>query len=165
MIDSTQTQTSIEMLAGTHPSGEAVIERVAVAQQEQANTYLLLASPVFVRGVARGDLIVAREKPKGAFEIKQHSGNLCVRVFSKRSIEGLEQQLTGEVEKLGGQLDIREQRVLVYSIHVSVGFKAIEALFDKHANEANEAIWYYGNVYDPNTGEPLNWWQPILNNQ
>jgi len=165
MTDSTNTQTSIEMLAGTHPSGEAVIERVAVAQQAQANTYLLLASPVFVRGVARGDLITQREKPKGAFEIKQHSGNLCVRVFSKRSVELIEQQLTGEVEKLGGQRDIREQRVLVYSIHVSVGFKTIEALFDKHVTENTEAVWYYGNVYDPNTGEPLNWWQSLLSNQ
>jgi len=22
--------------------------------------------------------------------------------------------------------------------------------------------WLYGNVYDPDSGEPLDWWQPIL---
>jgi hypothetical protein len=126
-----------------------------------------LRSPVFVRGIARADVIQQLEKPAGAFKVLRHSGNLCLRIFSKESFEtsrlaALEQALTSELEKLGGDLDVKETKVLVYSIHVSCGFSAIEKILSDQLSNYQDVAWFYGNVYDPESGEPLNWWQSIL---
>lgn len=157
---------SIELLAGKHPNGELIVERVQVAAQGEVNTYLLLKSPAFVRGVARGDLIQCKDTPKGSFTVLKHAGNLSVRIFSKEANEAFQQDLSSQLEKLGGDLDIHESRILVYSIHVSCGFneveKILEALVAKYSAPGKEINWLYGNVYDPETGEPLNWWQAIL---
>lgn len=155
-------ESTIELIAGRHPNGEIIVERVLVAPQQTANNYQLLKSPVFVRGIARADVIEAMASPKGGFKVQQHGGNLCVRVFSKEPIASLEQALTIEVEKLGGDLDVSEERALVYSVHVSCGFNAIETLFDQQLGNLPGVVWYYGNVYDPESGEPINWWQSIL---
>ncbi|MGK0440643.1 MAG: hypothetical protein ACJA0N_000438 [Pseudohongiellaceae bacterium] len=160
-------QTTVELLAGQHPSGEMVVERVLVTPQSENDSFLLLKSPVFVRGIARGDTIQKMAatddtSPKGAFRVLKHGGNLCVRVFSKENNDTLEQALTSELEKLGGDLDVHEQRVLVYSIHVSCGFTTVEKILDDLLKTNEQVNWLYGNVYDPANGEPLNWWQPIL---
>jgi hypothetical protein len=160
----------IELLAGQHPGGERVIEQVLVSAQPQVNAYQLLKSPVFARGVARADIIQLLQKPRGAFKIIQHSGNLCIRVFSKQgfshpSLNGLQHALTVGIEKLGGDLDVQQDRVLVYSIHVSCGFNEIEKLLTETLADQAEVAWYYGNVYHPETGQPLNWWQTILSSQ
>lgn len=155
-------ENTLELIAGRHPNGELIVERVLVAPQQAENSYQLLKSPVFVRGIARADVIEAMASPKGGFKVQQHGGNLCVRVFSKQPVASLEQALTIEVEKLGGDLDVSEERVLVYSIHVSCGFSAIETLFDQQLGNHPDVVWYYGNVYDPESGEPINWWQAIL---
>jgi hypothetical protein len=152
----------IELIAGRHPNGEYVVERILVNPQPEERTYQLLKSPVFVRGIARGDIVQQLDKPAGAFTVKKHVGNLCVRVLSKQSLTLLEQALTGEFEKLGGDLDVQEDKILVYSIHVGYGFDAIEKLLNEQLASYPEANWFYGNVYDPESGEPLNWWLPIL---
>ena len=156
------TEPALELMAGRHPNGEIIIERVLVAPQQQVNAYQLLKSPVFVRGIARGDIIQRMDKPRGAFKLEQHSGNLCIRVFGKQPLDRLEQSLTAEIEKLGGDRDVFEPRVLVYSIHVSCGFNKIEELLNQQLAAAADVSWFYGNVYDPQSGEPLNWWQAIL---
>ncbi|WP_339338968.1 DUF4265 domain-containing protein [uncultured Oceanicoccus sp.] len=158
---------TIELIAGRHPNGELVVEKVLVNPQSEENSYQLLKSPVFVRGIARADVIQSLEKPKGAFKVLKHGGNLCLRVFSKddfstTALSALEQALTSEIEKLGGDLDIKEPKALVYSIHVSCGFNAVEKILDDALSSYDDVAWFYGNVYDPETGEPLNWWQPIL---
>lgn len=158
---------TIELIAGRHPNGELVVEKVLVSPQSEANSYQLLKSPVFVRGIARADVIQSLEKSKGAFKVLKHGGNLCLRVFSKddfstTALSALEQALTSEIEKLGGDLDIKEPKALVYSIHVSCGFNAVEKILDDALSSYDDVAWFYGNVYDPETGEPLNWWQPIL---
>jgi hypothetical protein len=153
---------TIELVAGRHPNGDLVLEKLLVSPQEQENSFLLLKSPVFVRGIARADVIQQMAEPKGAFKILQHGGNLCIRVFGKQDLSALEQTLTLELEKLGGDLDVSQERLLVYSIHVSCGFNTIEEVLNKHTGNNDDIVWYYGNVYDPENGEPLNWWQPIL---
>lgn len=153
---------TIALMAGRHPNGEMIIEQVLVAPQPQADSFQVLKSPVFVRGIARADVIQPMESPEGAFKILQHGGNLCVRVFSKERLVSLEQALTPELEKLGGDLDVNSPRVLVYSIHVSCGFDAVEQILNQHVSNAEESAWLYGNVYDPDSGESLDWWQPIL---
>jgi hypothetical protein len=51
----------------------------------------------------------------------------------------------------------------VYSIHVAVGFREIEDVLDRIVGAAGDASWAYGNVYDPANGEPLDWWETLLN--
>ncbi len=157
------------MVAGRHPNGELIVERVLVNSLPDDGTYQLLKSPVFVRGICRADVIKPQDKPKGAFNVVQHSGNLCVRVFSKQGfdnpvMEALAASLSADIEKLGGDLDVQTPRALVYSIHVSCGFDNIEKLLNAALSDREDVAWYYGNVYDPETGEPLNWWQAILSN-
>ncbi len=154
-------EVTIELMAGTHPNGEVIVERLLVNPQPQLNSYQLLKSPVFVRGIARADVIQSLDKPKGGFKVLQHGGNLCVRVFSKVGIDALEQVLTPKLEKLGGDLDLKDKNALVYSIHVSCGFSEIEKILTDSV-PADTAAWFYGNVYHPETGEPLDWWKPIL---
>lgn len=153
---------SVELFAGQHPNGETIIERVLVSELKKANSYQILKSPVFVRGIARADVIQKMDAPEGAFKMLQNGGNLCVRVFSKKNISPLEQLLTPEFEKLDGDLDVKEQNALVYTIHVSCGFNTIEEILNKQIEIFGDSAWFYGNVYDPENGEPLDWWQAIL---
>ena len=160
-------EVTIDLVAGRHPNGETIVERLLVNPLKTQATFQLLRSPVFVRGIARGDVIQQLQKPQGAFKMVQHGGNLCIRVFSKMPfdsdrLEPLAQGLTAEIEKLGGDLDVSEPQVRVYSIHVSCGFAAVEKILESQLAGCDDVAWVYGNVYDPETGEPLNWWQAIL---
>ena len=154
-----QTSQVIEIFAGRESRGLSVAERLPVEVNDQ-NECRLLQSPAFAKGLARGDL-VRINCDTGEFELRQRSGNLCIRVFTRGDIRIIDEALTPELEKLGGQLDLETPRMLVYSIHVSCGFAAIEALLDGAMNA--DSTWLYGNVYDPDDGTtPLNWWQAIL---
>lgn len=153
-------ETRLELFAGEHPNGQPIFEQVLATELENEQ-YRLLKSPVFVKGLARGDTIKLKPQAKGRFELAEHGGNLCLRVLSRDNIDALDQELTPALEKLGADLDVKTERALVYSIHFGVGFKTIEALMDKHVRGDN-CMWLYGNVYDPTTGEPLNWWQDLL---
>ncbi len=150
----------IELFAGNDPQGQPIVERLAVRQNED-DSFQLVKSPAFIRGLASGDVVKMLPESK-EFEIQKHSGNLCVRVYAKENLEAISEQLTPELEKLGGELDTETPRFLVYSIHVSIGFNAIEALLNRHVS-GSSALWVYGNVYDPADGvTPLNWWNDIL---
>ncbi len=151
----------IELYAGKDPNGQSVVERLQVRQQED-DSLQLVKSPAFIRGLASGD-IIQLEAGTHEFVIKQHSGNLCIRVFAKAGLQKIAENMTPALEKLGGELDHETDRMLVYSIHVSCGFTEIEATLNKHITQ-EQAVWVYGNVYDPVDGvTPLNWWKEILN--
>lgn len=150
----------IELFAGNDPQGQPVVERLAVRQNDD-DSFQLVKSPAFIRGLASGDTVKMLPDSK-EFEIQQHSGNLCIRVYAKENLEAISEQLSPAIEKLGGELDTETPRFLVYSIHVSCGFSAIEALLNQYVN-SSECMWAYGNVYDPADGiTPLNWWNDIL---
>lgn len=150
----------IELLAGHNAAGAPVVERLQVVVNDD-NSCKLVKSPAFVKGIASGDIIKLNTE-SSQFEVKQRSGNLCIRVFSRGDIDALAGALTAELEKLGGQLDVETPRMLVYSIHVSCGFQAIETILGQHVRDG-DSIWSYGNVYDPADGStPLNWWLDIL---
>ena len=84
-------------------------------------------------------------------------------MLSKSNIDDVLLALTPEIELLDGILDIETPRLLVYSIHVSIGFQAIEILLDRISGQFAGTLWYYGNVYDPADGvTPLDWWQEFL---
>jgi hypothetical protein len=139
----------IEIFAGNDPEGQPVVERLAVRQNED-DSFQLVKSPAFIRGLASGDTVKMLPESK-EFEILQHSGNLCIRVYAKQDLRTMSESLTPVIEKLGGELDTETPRFLVYSIHVSCGFTAIEDLLNKHVN-GDQCAWVYGNVYDPADG-------------
>ncbi len=151
----------IELFAGIGPDGKPFVERLRVRELDNGDLQLV-QSPAFIKGVASGDMI--RLGPdKTQFELVQRSGNLSIRVFSRGDTAALANQLTGELEKLGGELDTETPRMLVYSIHVSCGFQAIEAILNRIVGPDEDSAWLYGNVYDPTDGTtPLNWWQDVL---
>lgn len=150
----------VELFAGMNAAGEPFVEKLPVRELESGELQLV-RSPAFVKGLASGDLI--RFTPgAGEFELVQHSGNLSIRVFSRGNLESFADQLTAGIEKLGGELDLETPRMLVYSIHVSCGFAAIEQLLDDAVGLSGEHAWMYGNVYHPEDGTPLNWWQSVL---
>lgn len=154
----------IELFAGSQPDGSPVVERLQVLDQED-DAFILVKSPAFIKGVARGDKIKLN-KADHSFELVERAGNLCIRVFAKEDIAQLAEDLTPPIEKLGGELDLETERMLVYSIHVSCGFKEIEAVLDDLVGEETDSAWIYGNVYDPEDGvSPLNWWQEVLEPQ
>jgi hypothetical protein len=156
-----QTLQVIELFAGNDPQGQPIVERLAVKQRDD-DSLQLVKSPAFIRGIASGDVIKLLPDTQ-EFVIQKRSGNLCVRVYARAGLEGIDEQLTPELEKLGGELDTQTPRFLVYSIHVSCGFVAIEGLLERYVGKCEEAMWAYGNVYDPVDGvTPLNWWHDIL---
>lgn len=151
----------IELFAGEGADGSPVVERLQVKVNED-DSCQLVKSPAFVKGLASGDTIKLKKEDRKAFELVKRSGNLCIRVFCRNNIIGLSDQLTPELEKLGGELDMETPRMLVFSIHVSCGFSAIEGILNRYINDKNESAWLYGNVYDSDGQTPLNWWQEIL---
>ena len=150
----------IELLAGHDPQGQPIVERLSVKQNTD-DSFQLVKSPAFIKGLASGDVVKMLAESK-EFEIQQHGGNLCIRVYAKSGLAAMSEQLTPELEKLGGELDIETERFLIYSIHVSCGFSTIEGLLNRYVTEVG-GLWLYGNVYDPAGGTtPLNWWNDIL---
>lgn len=154
----------VELFAGFNPEGSHVVERLPVQDQEDG-TFVLVRSPAFVKGIAKGDKIKLNKEDQ-SFEVVQRSGNLCIRVLARHDIERLAEDLMAPIEKMGGELDFQNDRILVFSVHVSCGFALIEALLNDHIGEATHSTWFYGNVYDPLDGvRPLNWWTEILKPQ
>lgn len=149
----------LELIAGRHPGGQPVIERLPAVPDRAPNRFWLLQSPLFVRGCARGDCIELLRNSPGQFRVRVRSGQLSVRVLGREPVAAIADELTPAVERLGGRLDIASARALVYSIHVAVGFRAIEALFS--ALVPAGAQWAYGNVYGDD-GAPLDWWEDLL---
>lgn len=151
----------IEIFAGYQPDGAPVVERLPVNVLED-NSCQLVKSPCFVQGIASGDVIKLNDKDQ-SFELVRRSGNLCIRVFAMHDITSIAQDLAPILEKMGGQQDFENERMLVFSIHVSCGFAKIEEALNDHVGDETESAWFYGNVYDPKDGQtPLNWWNEIL---
>lgn len=153
----------IDVLAGMHPDGHPVLEKLRALTTPDSDRYRLLQSPLFATGVACGDLIELLKNNPGRFRVHERSGQLAVRVLRRSGVEALATELTPALEKLDGELDVQSERALVYSIHVAVGFQEIEQVLDRFVGAAGDATWSYGNVYDPASGEPLGWWETLLN--
>lgn len=153
--------TLIPIVAGYNAEGDTILEQISVQPVPEAEgEFRLMKSPAFARGLASGDRIRYPADTVNGFELVRHSGNLSVRVLRKQGLDELELALTPEMEMLDGTLDHQTPGLLVYSIHVSIGFNQIETLMDRILGQFTDAVWYYGNVYDPQDGvTPLNWWQ------
>ncbi|MDP6651729.1 MAG: DUF4265 domain-containing protein [Gammaproteobacteria bacterium] len=148
-------------LAGIDDANQPVFESLEAEVLYTSENYVrLLKSPLFARNLAAGDKIKVIDAESAEYELVQRSGNLCVRIFRRHQFEALAEFLSPKMEKLGASLDLQTDRALVFSIHFSVGFTAIEALLNQAVAEYPDTLWYYGNVYDPVDGTtPLLWWE------
>ena len=157
--DSSDAVSELPFLAGVNAEGEPVFESIEVELLDASTQELrLLKSPLLTRNLAAGDRVRLISAERAEFELLQRSGNLCIRVFCAHQLEKLAGKLTPSVEKLNGVLDRQTDRALVYSIHYSIGFQAIERLFNEVCEAYPDTVWYYGNVYDPEDGStPLHW--------
>ena len=150
----------LPFIAGFSADDQPVFESLEVeivdAEQEEVR---LLRSPLLTRNLAAGDKLKVLNPGSAQYELLERSGNLSVRVLRRDDIAALGQYLTPKIEKLGGSLDHANPRALVYSIHVSIGFKPIEDLLNEACARFDDSMWNYGNVYDPEDGEtPMEWW-------
>ena len=154
----------LQLPAGLDENGHTVLEKLQVYVLDKQDHFEVKKSPLFIRNLARGDIIYIDKQAPGQYKLLQRSGNLAVRIFRKTDLNVLEMTLTPEIEKLDGKLEIKTDRALSYSLHVNLGFSAIEALFDNAMASFPDSVWYYGNVYDPRDGTtPLNWWDSFIN--
>ena len=155
------TTTELPFFAGIDEDEQPVFESVKVEILDPArHTVRLLHSPVFARNLASGDHVRVINPAAAEYELERRSGNLCVRVMRRNNIEAVAHELVPALEKLGGKLDVQTDSALIFSVHFSIGFTAIEELLNKACEQHSETVWYYGNVYDPNDGvTPLKWWQ------
>lgn len=181
-MDQAQDSIQVPLIAGYNDNNEPVVEQVTVipvagtgqapvtdaaallskAGLERPGEFRLTKSPAFIRGLAADDRIRYPVDNATTYDLLEHSGNLSIRVFSKHNTEELDQALTPELELIDGRIDIASPGLLVYTIHVSIGFQQIEAVLNKVLAGFPDTIWYYGNVYDPEDGvTPLNWWQDL----
>jgi hypothetical protein len=120
--------------------------------------FRLLHSPGFVLGIAAGDEFRLLDEA-GKFEVICRSGNLAVQIYSRDPVDSVVDDVTRRVAKLGGVLDGRIERGMVFTIPVEAGFSTIEKLFNSLVADHPAMEWFYGNVYDPIDGvTPLNWW-------
>jgi hypothetical protein len=111
--------------------------------------------------VAAGDEIELTDDA-GHFRVCRRGGNLAVQVFSVEPVGPFKEELAAQVsEQLAGRLDGGIARGLVFTIPLTTGFSAIEALFDRFVRGHPGCEWSYGNVYDPETGAPLGWWDSM----
>lgn len=147
---------TVELYAGNRSDGSAVKEEVLV-EPLGPNQYKVLCSPGLVQGIAADDVINA--VGEHGFEIVQRGGNLCVQVFARKDLDSVEIELAKGFEPLGGRLDGKAAKQVVFTVPATAGFPAIEKVLRACVDKFEGTEWYYGNVYDTRDGvTPLNWW-------
>lgn len=146
---------TLRLIAGHSTSGMPAFEELLVERTSEGR-FKLLRSPGLVLGLAADDVIEA--PGDGTFSLVQRGMNLCIQIFGAGDLTPLERLLSERLGKLGGRLDGQTKRVLVYTVSVSAGFPAVEAILKDAVGELPGAEWYFGNVYDPVDDRPLNWW-------
>ena len=125
-------KTHLPFLAGIKSNGEPVFESLYVEfLTDTPQHFRLIKSPLLARNLAAGDLVRQINADKAEYELINRSGNVCIRLFGGEELIDLEQALTSKFEKIGGCLDLQTPRALVYTIHVSIGFKTIESMLDE----------------------------------
>jgi hypothetical protein len=148
--------TTVRLIAGYTTSGRPSYEEVHV-EALGSGKYRLLQSPGLTIGLAAGDELTVDEN--GKFELVYRGGNVCIQIFSEERLDDAERFTSQEIAKIGGRLDGRASKELVYTVSAKAGFPAIERVLYELKRRFPALDWYFGNVYDPVDGvTPLNWW-------
>lgn len=147
-------------------NGESVLEKVLVEEVAE-NRYRLLRSPGLVPGLAAGDEFELADNESHGYRLLKHGGNVCVQMFFPHHSEICRQVLEPLIAEISGTLDgelnLNERSTLVFTIPVTSGFPAIEAVMEQAQTLSPDCEWYYGNVYDAEDGvTPLNWWKDFI---
>lgn len=146
---------TVRLLAAKKTSGEPVFEQVLVEALEGFGEFRLIATPGLVLGVAAGDILKV-DHGTGLFEIVSRGGNLSVHLYGSKSACDL---LLPKIEALGGRLDGHTSNLWIFTLPAAGGFTELEKILNFVIEKHPEAEWYYGNVYDERDGvTPLNWW-------
>jgi len=142
-------------------SGRTTSRELLETEPVDPDGHRLLQSPAYVDGIARGDLIrLDPDSPRG-YALLERGGYLALllELASDEAKSNARTALDPGVRALQGTCEGGPVRVLVYSIHASASFPALEQLFDAFCAANPGASWRFGNVYDPVSGAPLNWWK------
>jgi hypothetical protein len=151
--------TTVNIVASTNRDGSPFFESLLVEAVGEGR-YRVLASPGLVEGIAAGDEIEMVAGRQGEFRLVKHGGNVCIQFFYDGDIDRCARELSPKIEALDGRLDGQTSRLLVFTVPVSAGFEAIEAVFYSAEEQYAGCGWMYGNVYDPADGKtPLDWWK------
>ncbi len=152
-------QTVVNVLIEIGSNGRPVFEELLVEKED--GHYRLLRSPGLVIGLDAGDLFDI--DANGSYQLLTRGRNLCIQVFTieEKNTDSIDEFVTPKLTAIGGRLDGKAAKQLVYTIAVEVGFESIEKLMRELGTAFPGTEWYYGNVYDPNDGvTPLGWWGP-----
>lgn len=152
----------LELPVCHNDSGRAMTE-VLAALPLGPNRFRLAYSPGVVEGMAKGDVFELRPTDPKGFHVLERAGNLCVWFYfreagANRGPDG--ERVRAAVGAFGGDCDGGGNTNLVFSVPVSLGFPAVESLFNALVGQYPGSSWLFGNVYDPWNGfEPLGWWE------
>ncbi|HMI94836.1 MAG TPA: DUF4265 domain-containing protein [Polyangiales bacterium] len=142
-------------------SGQAKTREQLETEPAPPDGHRLLQSPAYVDGIARGDVIrLDPDSPRG-YALLERGGYLALvlALASDDAKSSARLALEPGVKALQGSCEGGPARVLVYSIHASASFPEVEQLYDAFCAANPGASWWFGNVYDPSSGAPLNWWK------
>ena len=155
MTDSPAGRDHVLLFAGTNSSGRPVHELVLAVLVDH-NVYEITGTPALVLGCAAADRI--RVSADGHFEVVARGGNIALMIFPRtRFTESNATALRASFAALGGTTEMApDGRFVIVTVPANAGFPVIEGVATLWA-DANDADWYYGNVYDED-GRPLNWW-------
>jgi Domain of unknown function (DUF4265) len=150
-------QTLIVIAADRRPDG-SVYEETLWVEGLPNGRYRLVRSPIIAQGIAAGDEFEVDPVNK-AFRVVRRGGNVTVQLFITPELtRDVFDQLIGIVyHQLGGDLDVHTKTAAAFHVPVSIGFPAIEKVFDHFFADRSDAEWLFGNVYGAD-GLPLNWW-------
>jgi hypothetical protein len=142
--------------SGTRVETREVLE----VEREAPNRVRLMHSPAFVAGLARGDLVELDPSLLTGFRVIERGGMIAA-VFAFRTTQQrkeAEQQLSIEIQGIGGICEGGPGLALVFSIPAGAGFPAVEGFLNDILRRFPGGGWYLGNVHGAD-GEPLNWWE------
>lgn len=134
---------------GHDASEEVLVERVT-------DGYRIASSPGMVEGLAADDVIeLAAAEPHG-YRLVRRGMNLCIHLFTQaEQRDRIQTELEFRLRPLGGWLDGKMGSVgLCFTVPSRAGFPEVERAMHEVVGDE----WYFSNVYDPVTNEPLEWW-------
>jgi hypothetical protein len=136
------------------------------ARHMDGSAWQLLRSPLYARHVAAGDVIQVTAPETGEFEVLTRGVNICVHFYladtdadSASTTSRVVESLAASLGSLGGRIEASTPGLVAATVPATAGFAAIEEVLEQAVRTVPGAQWEYTNVYDPNTGEPMRWWE------
>ncbi len=139
------------------PKESVLVEKLS------ADRFRIVSTPGFVENLATDDVISLDSDRSQGYRLLTRGGNLAVRFvlasrFCPRDRHEAQEFLDQELTRHRGRLDgFMGERGLTYTVPVSAGFDAVEAIMGSAVVRFSDSTWWHGNVYD-DADQPLNWW-------